>query len=158
MGFEWLLMTVLFWGTLALAVWAFVDALVRPADGYVAAGKLTKPAWVAITAIAGVLLYVMGGPLSFFGLPAVSPPSSTWSTSGRPCAACVAATAGSRSGPRVRRDGDPQHEVGDELRAREHAGDHERPAHHGRGHPEKTGDTGADPAEHLVVRVAGQPA
>jgi hypothetical protein len=71
MGFDGLLMTVLFWGTLALAVWAFVDALVRPADGYVAAGKLSKPAWVAITAIAGVVLYLMNGPLSFFGLPAV---------------------------------------------------------------------------------------
>jgi hypothetical protein len=69
-GFEWLLMQVLFWGTLALVAWAFVDALVRPADGYVAAGKLTKPAWVAITAIAGVVLYFMG-PISFLGLPAV---------------------------------------------------------------------------------------
>jgi hypothetical protein len=71
MGFDGLLLTVLFWGTLALAVWAFVDALIRPAEAYVAAGKLTKPAWIAITAVAGVLLYVMGGPLSFLGLPAV---------------------------------------------------------------------------------------
>jgi hypothetical protein len=71
MGFDGLLLTVLFWGTLALAVWALVDALIRPAEAYVAAGKLTKPAWIAITAVAGVLLYVMGGPLSFLGLPAV---------------------------------------------------------------------------------------
>jgi len=71
MGFDGLLLTVLFWSTLALAVWAFVDALIRPAEAYVAAGKLTKPAWIAITAVAGVLLYVMGGPLSFLGLPAV---------------------------------------------------------------------------------------
>jgi hypothetical protein len=70
MGFDGLLLQVLFWGTVALSVWAFVDALIRPADGYVAAGKLTKPAWVGITAIAGVVLYFMG-PLSFFGLPAV---------------------------------------------------------------------------------------
>jgi hypothetical protein len=70
MGFDGLLIQVLSWGTLALAAWAFVDALIRPADGYLAAGKLTKPAWVAITAIAGVVLYFMG-PLSFFGLPAV---------------------------------------------------------------------------------------
>jgi len=70
MGFDGLLIDVIRWATLALVVWAFVDALIRPADGYVAAGKLTKPAWVAITAIAGVLLYFMG-PLSFFGLPAV---------------------------------------------------------------------------------------
>jgi hypothetical protein len=71
MGFEWLLMEALFWGTLGLSVWAFVDALVRPATAYVAAGKLTKPAWVGITAIAAVLLYLMHGPLSFLGLPAV---------------------------------------------------------------------------------------
>jgi Protein of unknown function (DUF2516) len=70
MGFDGLLMQVLYWGTLVLVAWAFVDAVIRPADGYVAAGKLTKPAWVAITAIAGVVLYFMG-PLSFFGLPAV---------------------------------------------------------------------------------------
>ena len=69
-GFNGLLMTVLSLGALALAAWALLDALVRPAAGYVAAGKLTKPAWVAITAIAGVVLYFMG-PLSFFGLPAV---------------------------------------------------------------------------------------
>ncbi|MGY1602863.1 DUF2516 family protein [Geodermatophilus sp. SYSU D00815] len=70
MSFDALLLTVLYWGTLALTAWAFVDAVVRPATAYVAAGKLTKPAWVAITAIAGVVLYVMG-PMSFFGLPAV---------------------------------------------------------------------------------------
>ena len=72
MGFDGLLLQVLYWGTLALAVWAVVDALFRPADGYVAAGKLTKPAWIGITALAAVILYFTGGPLgSFFGLPAV---------------------------------------------------------------------------------------
>ena len=70
MSFDGLLLEVLFWATLALTAWAFVDALVRPATAFVAAGKLTKPAWAAITAIAGVVLYFMG-PLSFFGLPAV---------------------------------------------------------------------------------------
>ena len=70
MSFDGLLLQVLFWATLVLTLWAFVDALIRPADAYVAAGKLTKPAWIAITAIAGVVLYFMG-PLSFFGLPAV---------------------------------------------------------------------------------------
>ena len=67
-----LLLQALYWATLGLAVWAFVDALIRPGNGYVAAGKLTKPAWVAITALAAVVLYFTGGPLgSFFGLPAV---------------------------------------------------------------------------------------
>jgi hypothetical protein len=58
------------YAVLALAVWAFVDALVRPAAAYVAAGKLTKPGWLAITGIAMLLVYWQG-PLTFLGLPAV---------------------------------------------------------------------------------------
>ena len=54
----------------ALAVWALVDALVRPAAAYVAAGKLTKPAWGAITALALLIAYFV--PMfSFLWLPAV---------------------------------------------------------------------------------------
>ncbi|SDX55361.1 Protein of unknown function [Modestobacter sp. DSM 44400] len=68
--FDGLVMEVVRLGVLALAVWAFVDALVRPAAAFVAAGKLTKPGWLAITAIATLLLYFVG-PLSFLGLPAV---------------------------------------------------------------------------------------
>jgi hypothetical protein len=70
MGLTGLVTLVVFYGTLALAVWAFVDALVRPAPGYVAAGKLTKPAWLGITAVAALIIYAMG-PMSFLGLPAV---------------------------------------------------------------------------------------
>ena len=47
MGFQELVFFVLYWGVLALTVWAFVDALIRPAGGFVAAGKLTKPGWAA---------------------------------------------------------------------------------------------------------------
>jgi hypothetical protein len=68
--FDGLLMLALYWGALALTLWAFVDALIRPANGFVATGKLTKPAWVGITALAAVLIYLMG-PMSLFGLPAV---------------------------------------------------------------------------------------
>lgn len=68
--FESLVMSLAFYALMAVKVWAFVDSLMRSSEAYVAAGKLTKPAWVAITAIAGVVLYFMG-PLSFFGLPAV---------------------------------------------------------------------------------------
>ena len=70
MSFDWYLMEGLRYATLALAVWGFVDAVFRPAPSFVAAGKLTKPAWAAITALAGVLLYFQG-PLTFLGLPAV---------------------------------------------------------------------------------------
>jgi len=69
-SFDGLLLLALYWACLALIAWAFVDALTRPANAYVAAGKLTKPAWLAITAIAGLVLYFVG-PMTFFGLPAV---------------------------------------------------------------------------------------
>jgi hypothetical protein len=69
-AFDGLLFLVLTWAALALAGWAFIDALVRPSAGFVAAGKLTKPGWVAITAIATVVIYFFGL-MSFFGLPAV---------------------------------------------------------------------------------------
>jgi hypothetical protein len=69
-SFDGLVMEVVRLGVLALAVWAFADALARPAAAFVAAGKLTKPGWLAITAIATLLLYLMG-PMSFLGLPAV---------------------------------------------------------------------------------------
>jgi Protein of unknown function (DUF2516) len=66
-----LIYLVVFYATLALAVWAFVDSLIRPAAGFVAAGKLTKPGWMAITGIALLVLLWMRNPLSFLGLPAV---------------------------------------------------------------------------------------
>ena len=70
MGFDLLLLQALFFGALALTAWALVDALVRPAAGYVAAGKLTKPGWAAILGIA-VLVILWQGPMSFLGLPAI---------------------------------------------------------------------------------------
>ena len=36
---------------LAFAVWALADAVIRPAAAFPAAGKLTKPVWVAILAL-----------------------------------------------------------------------------------------------------------
>ena len=70
MGFQDLLFFALYWGVLALTVWAFGDALIRPASGFVAAGKLTKPGWAAITGLAALIIFWQG-PMSFLGLPAV---------------------------------------------------------------------------------------
>ena len=70
MEIQGLVYLTLYYGTLALTVWAFVDAVIRPAPGYVAAGKLTKPAWLGITAVAAFVIYLMG-PMTFLGLPAV---------------------------------------------------------------------------------------
>lgn len=40
---------VLFWGLLALRVWAAIDCAVRKAPAFPAADKRTKPIWMAIT-------------------------------------------------------------------------------------------------------------
>ncbi len=49
-----------FFEALALAafvveVWAFIDAMIRPASSYIAAGKQTKPLWLVITGVAAVI-------------------------------------------------------------------------------------------------------
>ena len=62
-----LLMAGLHYGTLALALWALVDALIRPASAYAAASKLNKPAWGAITALA-VVFAQLASPLTLFWL------------------------------------------------------------------------------------------
>ncbi len=70
-GFDGIVYQVVLYGTLALTVWAFVDAVVRPAAGFVAAGKLTKPGWAAITGLAVVVMYLFKNPMTLLGLPAV---------------------------------------------------------------------------------------
>jgi hypothetical protein len=69
-SFDGYLLGAVHWVVVALAAWALVDALVRPASAYVAAGKLTKPAWGGITALALVLAYFVPT-FSFLWLPAV---------------------------------------------------------------------------------------
>jgi hypothetical protein len=55
---------------LALAAWALVDCITRPTRAFLAASKLTKPAWLAITAGAlGILL--LFSPLHVFGIAAI---------------------------------------------------------------------------------------
>ncbi|WP_448610358.1 DUF2516 family protein [Geodermatophilus sp. URMC 60] len=70
LSFQGLVYDVLFFAALAVTAWAFVDALIRPAAGYVAAGKLTKPGWAAILGLS-LLVVLLMGPMSFLGLPAV---------------------------------------------------------------------------------------
>ena len=57
--------------TLALFVvqgWAFVDALSRRPEMFVAADKLTKPAWLIILGIALVAHMLMWNPVGFLNL------------------------------------------------------------------------------------------
>ncbi len=65
-GPEQILLLLLGVALLALKVWALVDACLRPAAAFPAAGKLTKLAWIAIL-VAAVLLSGLSV-LSLFGL------------------------------------------------------------------------------------------
>jgi hypothetical protein len=58
-------LSVLLLAALGVEVYALVEAATFPANAYVAAGKLTKPAWLAIlgVALAVVLLSGWFGPL-----------------------------------------------------------------------------------------------
>ena len=58
-----LLLLLLGVGALVLKLWALVDSITRPGPAFPAAGKLTKPAWIAILAAA---LLLTGA--SFIGL------------------------------------------------------------------------------------------
>lgn len=52
---------------LGTAAWALIDCVTRPTQAFVAAGKLTKPVWLAITAGALLLLWAFG-PFGLLGL------------------------------------------------------------------------------------------
>jgi Protein of unknown function (DUF2516) len=69
--FDGLLLLALYVGAQGLTLWAFVDALIRPAPAFPANGKLTKPAWAAITGLAALLIFWQQNPMTIFGLPAV---------------------------------------------------------------------------------------
>ncbi|MCI2238614.1 DUF2516 family protein [Paenibacillus sp. TRM 82003] len=60
---------VIAFAAFALAAWALVDALRRPAGSFVAAGKRTKTFWVAVLAVAAAIGFVSLPPISAAGLP-----------------------------------------------------------------------------------------
>ncbi len=51
---------VILLAALIIQVWALVDALTHPAGAYLAAGKLTKQAWLAILGVALVVVLLSG--------------------------------------------------------------------------------------------------
>jgi uncharacterized membrane protein YfcA len=61
------LLSILSLVIVVLQAWALVDCVRRPAKAFEAAGKLTKPAWLAITAIA-LVVGLLFGPLGILGL------------------------------------------------------------------------------------------
>ncbi len=61
-------MSLAFFALMAVKVWALVDALMRPAPAYVAAEKLTKPAWLLILGLTVVTSYMWPPPLGLFSI------------------------------------------------------------------------------------------
>jgi len=51
---------VLQFAGLVLAVYAFIHAAMQRSDAYTAAGKLTKPVWLIILGLSGLLTMVLG--------------------------------------------------------------------------------------------------
>jgi hypothetical protein len=66
-GLDNALLSLLSLAILVLQAWALIDCVTRPTKAFEAAGKLSKPAWLAITAGALVVVLLFR-PLSIFGL------------------------------------------------------------------------------------------
>lgn len=63
-----LLVWVIAFFTFGLKVFAFADAVLRPKNAYLAAGKLDKLKWSAIVGVALVVNLVVFNPLSFLNI------------------------------------------------------------------------------------------
>jgi hypothetical protein len=49
---------LIYFATLALTIWALVDAAIRPQRAFVAAEKQTKTFWIAILVVAALAAYI----------------------------------------------------------------------------------------------------
>lgn len=63
-----LVMTLAFFALMGVKVWALVDAITRPAEAYVAAGKLTKQAWLLILGLTVASALLWRSPLGLFSI------------------------------------------------------------------------------------------
>ena len=63
-----LLLWILSIGLLVLKGYALLDCSRRDAGAFVAFGKLTKPAWLAITGVAALLQFLSGGVIGILSL------------------------------------------------------------------------------------------
>lgn len=68
MQMQSMIMTVLTLALFVVQAWAFVDAVSRRPDAFVAADKLTKPAWLIILGVALVAHMMFWGPFSLLNL------------------------------------------------------------------------------------------
>lgn len=59
-GVAGLVLQVVFWAVTAVTIYAFVNAAMQRPDAYTAAEKLTKPVWLVILGVAGLLSLFLG--------------------------------------------------------------------------------------------------
>jgi 4-amino-4-deoxy-L-arabinose transferase-like glycosyltransferase len=59
-GVAGLVLDVVFWMVTAVTIYAFVHAAMQRTDAYAAAEKLTKPVWLVILGVAGLLSLFLG--------------------------------------------------------------------------------------------------
>ncbi len=59
-GVAGLVLEVVFWMVTAVTIYAFVHAAMQRTDAYAAAEKLTKPVWLVILGVAGLLSLFLG--------------------------------------------------------------------------------------------------
>lgn len=70
---DWIL-RVIYWGSIAVGLFAFVHAVLQRADAYSAADRKTKPIWMLITggATLALALFQVQGPGLIFWVPAMA--------------------------------------------------------------------------------------
>ena len=66
--YEFGVMFVVYWALFVVKMWALIDAVMRPAEGYTAADKLTKTAWLWILGLTVVTHIVFKSPLGVLSL------------------------------------------------------------------------------------------
>lgn len=62
---------VVYGALVALRAWALIDCVTRKTASFPAVDKLTKPAWVAILLVAGLLGTLFSNPYSPFGVASI---------------------------------------------------------------------------------------
>ncbi|CAA9344715.1 MAG: hypothetical protein AVDCRST_MAG72-1046 [uncultured Nocardioidaceae bacterium] len=67
-SFQNVVVSVVSLGLFVLKAWAFLDALTRRKEEYVAADKLTKPAWTIILGVALAAHMLFWDPINLLGI------------------------------------------------------------------------------------------
>lgn len=69
-GIASFVITIVSWIVLIAAVVAFIDVLRRPSQAFPAVGRLTKPAWLILNAVAALAILAFGWAGGILGLAA----------------------------------------------------------------------------------------